>query len=223
MSRSYPCPDCHAAIPLDDVNVASDIALCRACGTTTPFSRIADLPVDPDFNESKPPKGVRVEESTIHGKVIRYRRVPPMLFFLIPFTLAWSGFSMGGIYGTQIAEGKFNPFMSLFGLPFLIGTIVLVSMILFGLFGTWKFAVSGNTLFVTMAIGPAGWTRRLVCDKDTRVSIVTSNWRSNNQRQEQIEVSSQAGKLRFGGGIPEIPIRHIAESLRRMIRDGSLW
>lgn len=41
---------------------------------------------------------------------------------------------MWGIYGTQIIKGKFELSQSLFGIPFLIGTIVLLSVIFFTLF-----------------------------------------------------------------------------------------
>ena len=38
--KSYNCPECGANVPLADMNVAADVALCRACGTR---SRIAEL------------------------------------------------------------------------------------------------------------------------------------------------------------------------------------
>ena len=41
MASEYKCPSCGAAISLDDVNVAKDIALCRACGRSTAFSVIS--------------------------------------------------------------------------------------------------------------------------------------------------------------------------------------
>jgi hypothetical protein len=41
MPREYECPSCHAAIPMDDVNVKKDLALCRACGQSTAFSLIS--------------------------------------------------------------------------------------------------------------------------------------------------------------------------------------
>ena len=50
--------------------------------------------------------------------------------------LIWSGGSLGGIYGTQIANQEFSLLQSLFGIPFIIGTINLwffyIDSILFG-------------------------------------------------------------------------------------------
>lgn len=43
------CPDCAAIIPLDDINVAADTAMCRACGT---MHKAADL-VHDDVSDAK--------------------------------------------------------------------------------------------------------------------------------------------------------------------------
>jgi hypothetical protein len=215
----YRCSSCGAGIALADVNVATDIALCRACGKTMPFSDIATIPGVADMDLSRPPKGVRIEDSPIRGRSIIYRKISPVVFFLIPFTAAWSGLSMAGIYGTQIAKGEFDPGMSLFGLPFLIGTIVLVSMILFMLLGRWRFSYNRGLLEVATEIGPIGWTRRLACDKNARVSIRASAWRKNNVPQNQIHVECQGNSLKFGAMIPEDRKAFIAEAIRRMLME----
>lgn len=220
MSDPYHCQSCGAGISLADVNVANDIALCRACGKTMAFSEIAPIPGSADVDLQRPPKGVRIEESPIHGRSIIYRKMSPVVFFLIPFTAVWSGFSMGGIYGTQIEEGVFDPTRSLFGLPFLIGTVFLVSYILFSLFGRWRIGYSGGILTAAMELGPLGWTRRLVCDKSARVSIRPSEWRKNHRPQSLIQVECQGGTLKFGSPIPDEAKAFIAEAVRRTIAGG---
>ena len=52
-----------------------------------------------------------------------------------PFMLVWAGGSLGGIYGTQIKSGQFNWVMSLFGLPFLAGSIFLFGIAFMSTFG----------------------------------------------------------------------------------------
>ncbi|MGA0845941.1 MAG: hypothetical protein ACO3RV_05310 [Luteolibacter sp.] len=221
MSSPHQCPHCRAAIALDDVNVANDIALCRACGKTMPFSEIAGIPGVEDIDLSKPPKGVRFDPSTLRGKTVYFKKVSPIVFFLIPFTAMWSGISMVGIYGTQIMEGKFDPGASLFGLPFLLGTIVLVSSIAFMLFGRWRFSFHQGMLEVAMELGPFGWTRRILCDRDARVSIRQSSWKKNNQVQYHIQVNSGDKTLKFATAIPQEPKSFIAEAIRRMIASES--
>jgi hypothetical protein len=220
MNAQYQCQSCGAGIALSDVNVANDIALCRSCGKTMPFSEIAPIPGSENVDLAKPPKGVRIEESPIHGRTIIYRRMSPVVFFLIPFTAFWSGFSMWGIYGRQFQEGKFDFAQSLFGLPFLIGTVFLVSFILFCLFGRWRIGFSGGVLSAAIEVGPVGWTRRLVCDKSARVSIRPAKWQKNNVPQHLIQVECQGNTLKFGSPIPDEARAFIAEAVRRMIMEG---
>jgi hypothetical protein len=217
MSNPYPCQSCGAAIALADVNVANDIALCRACGKTMPFSEIAPTPGSENIDLAHPPKGVRIEESPIYGKSIIYRKIPVAVFFLIPFTAAWSGLSMYGIYGSQFKKGEFDLMTSLFGLPFLTGSVFLVSLILFCLFGRWRIGYSGGVLAAAMQVGPIGWTRRLVCDKSARVSIRPAKWQKNNVPQNLIQVECQGNTLKFGSPIPDEAKVFIAEAVRRTI------
>ena len=220
MSASYQCQFCRAPVALADVNVANDIALCRACGKTMSFSEIAPIPDVENIDLTRPPKGVRIEESPMHGKTIIYRKIPLVVIFLIPFTAVWSGFSMFGIYGSQIKEGRFNPIMSLFGLPFFIGSVCLVSFILFCLFGRWRIGYSGGVLSAAMEVGPIGWTRRLVCDKSARVRIRPAKWQNSNVPQRLIQVECQGSVLKFGTPIPDEAKDFIAEAVRRTIIQG---
>ena len=53
-----------------------------------------------------------------------------MAFFLVPFMCVWSGGSLGGIYGSQFFQSKFDLSMSLFGIPFVLGTLLFGSFAL---------------------------------------------------------------------------------------------
>lgn len=218
MNHPYSCRHCRAGISLADVNVASDLALCRGCGKTMAFSEIAPIPGAAEVDLQRPPKGVRIEESPIHGKSIIYKKISSVVFFIIPFTAFWSGMSMVGIYGTQISEGKFDMGRSLFGLPFLIGTIVLVSVILFMLFGRWQVSFPGGILEVALRLGPLRWTRRHVYDGSTRVTIHQSpNVQVNHRPQQLILLETGDSTLKFGTPIPNEAKHFIAEAIRREI------
>lgn len=218
LRHSCKCLHCNTVISLDDVNVASDLALCRHCGRTMKFSEIAPMAGAAEIDELHPPKGVRLEESVIHGQTIIYKKISPVVYFLIPFTAVWSGGSMFGIYGTQIAKGRFDLSSSLFGLPFLLGTVVLVTIILFNLFGRWQISFSGGTLAVALRLGPLAWTRRHPYDQSTRVRIHHSPDVTVNDRPQQlIFVETQGRTLKFGSTIPEAAKVFIAELIRRRI------
>lgn len=66
---------------------------------------------------------------------------------------------MTGIYGTQLMKGQFNLPMSLFGLPFLIGSIFLVSWCAMSLVGKVTVSVHGDRLAIFTGVGPFGITR----------------------------------------------------------------
>jgi hypothetical protein len=211
------CPDCRAEIPLDDINVAKDLALCRACGKTWPFSSLQSVAEVAGVDLSLPPRGVRVETGMDGSTVITYRRLSGALLFLVPFTALWSGGSMAGIYGTQIARRHFDWKMSLFGLPFLAGTVVLCSVITFMLFGKWKITVRRGEGTVFVGVGGIGRTRRFDCGPGTRASLEASSVRVNNQSQEAIVVSRAGEKLlTFGAALSSRDVKlFIAAAMNR--------
>lgn len=217
MDAPYHCQSCGADVSLADVNVATDIALCRHCGKTMPFSAIAPIPGAGEIDLQNPPKGVRIEESPINGRMIIYRKISPIVFFLIPFTAFWSGMSIFGIYGRQIKNGHFDLGHSLLGLPFLLGTVVLVSIILYGLFGRIRIGFPSGMLTVAIEIGSLAWTRRLACDRSARVSLPLSNTRVNDVQQRAIQVECQGQTLKFGVMMSDDAKSFIAEAVRRTL------
>ena len=201
-SRDTNCPGCGHAIPLDDINVAKDIALCRSCGKVWTFSLIRATKELAGVNLQKPPKGVRIEDDFQGGTRIRYHRISRALIFLIPFTALWSGFSMFGIYGSQIKNGHFDLGHSLFGLPFLIGTVVLCSIILFGLFGRWEIKTRRGEGSCFVGVGPFGWRRQFIFGPNASVSLEMSSFRVNQVPQEAITIQENGTKIiSFGAPI----------------------
>lgn len=185
------CPDCGCKIPLDDVNVAKDVALCRRCGKTFSFSEImeTDSSVTPDLDH--PPKHLKVfREMTDRGATcVRFvfRKMHwGALLFLVPFTCVWSGVSLGGIYGKMIARHQFDPGSALFGLPFLIGTVILIGVILVMLAGRWELTVEGDVVTSFTGVGPFGFRRHYTWTRETRVSVAYGTTRVNNSPVQEL-------------------------------------
>lgn len=218
---AHQCNFCSASIATNDINVAADVALCRSCGKSMPFSSLAGIPGEAEVDFSKPPKGVTLTDSPFYGKIISYHRKSPIVFFLIPFTLIWSGISMGGIYGSQIASGEFDPKMTLFGLPFLIGTVVLVSIILFSLFGRTKVWFDRGICHVFAGVGRLGWTRKHACAPETMVAVTMSNVRVNNVPKTGIELKTGDEKIMFGTLWNDDAKTFIATALKRALQSAS--
>ena len=142
----FHCPECGLPIETADLAPAQGLAVCRFCEKSHPLAVCQEaIPferrnITPELTL---PKGVKVEETMDGFRLVLSMR-SCVAFFLVPFTLFWAGGSLGGIYGTQIAKGEFNLWMSLFGLPFLAGSVFLIAITVM--------AVAGRTV-VELAAG----------------------------------------------------------------------
>ena len=152
----FHCPDCGLPIEVADLAPAQGVAVCRfcqkphplqACQAAVPYEQRNILP------EQAVPKGVQLEE-TMDGFRLTLSTRSCIAIFLVPFTLFWAGGSLGGIYGTQIAQGKFNWMMSLFGIPFLIGSVALIGLTIMTVAGRTVVELAGGKFSIrTGALG----------------------------------------------------------------------
>lgn len=151
------CPKCKQIVPPDQVNMATDLAFCPLCNDGFKISEMIDQePVSADVLRD-PPKGAWLRKE-MDRVVVGASTRSPIAFFLIPFMCVWSGGSLGGIYGSQIAKGKFDLTMSLFGIPFLLGTLLFGSIALMSAFGKVEVSI-GRESFLFIGVGPFGWKR----------------------------------------------------------------
>ena len=126
---------------------------CPACKEVFDISLLLGQAEPVEVDIGRLPAGVSLE-ATPGGFLARAScRMWVALLFLIPFTLAWSGFSMAGLYGSQIIEGKFDMQRSLFGLPFLVGTVVLLSLCLLTLAGSTVVQVNNGRGESSIGVG----------------------------------------------------------------------
>lgn len=179
MIRTYACPKCGRDVTPRDINVAKDIMLCPSCGEVSSFSAVANRlkeaeRVDDGWRllSAPPPKHLKVENdpTDMTGRIVMtFRKFSPSALFLIPFTAVWSGMSMSMIYGSQIMKHQFDPKISLLGLPFLVGTVVLVSVCLFMLFGKRVLTVMRGQGSYFFGVGPIGIRRRFTYDRRTKI------------------------------------------------------
>jgi len=84
----------------------------------------------------------------------------PTLGLLVLFTAFWSGVSVWGVYIGPLVQGTFNPRAGLFGIPFLLGTVALVSLIVLLTAGKWTVQVVADVGTISTGVGRLRWTRR---------------------------------------------------------------
>jgi hypothetical protein len=189
------CPSCRAEIATADINVSTDVALCRACGNTFRLSEIIGgagtilsslissiAPPSGPVDLNSPPSGAwytPLADGFTAGATTRSW----MALFIVPFTCIWAGGSMFGIYGTQILKGHFNLGNSVFGIPFLFGSIFLVSWCLMSVAGKVTVTRHSDQLCIFTGLGPIGWTRTCALSDFSSVREGFANFGGWNSRQ----------------------------------------
>ena len=194
----FHCPDCGLPIEVADLAPAQGVAVCRfcqkphplqACQAAVPYEQRNILP------EQAVPKGVQLEE-TMDGFRLTLSTRSCIAIFLVPFTLFWAGGSLGGIYGTQIAKGEFNWMMSLFGLPFMVGSFFLIALTVMSVCGRTVVELAGGKFSIrTGALGvyrtgSAAWPDVRSC----RLTEATRRGRNSYHTSFQVEFKVDGGE-----------------------------
>jgi len=221
----FHCPDCGLPIETADLAPAQGLGVCRfceksfplaACQTAIPFEQRSLVPV------MAPPKGVDLVE-TMDGFRLTLSTRSCVAIFLVPFTLVWAGGSLGSIYGTQIAKGEFNWMMSLFGLPFLVGSAFLIPLTAMAVAGRSVVELAGGRL--SLRTGVFGIYRTKSADwhdvRGSRLTEVTRRGRNSYSTAYQVEIAVEGAEpLRLGVGAERETMLWVARFLAGRIRRG---
>ncbi len=194
------CPKCHRPVPAGQINVATDLAFCPPCNEGFKLSEAVDAsPANAQVLDN-PPRGAWLRREA-NRVVVGVSTRSPMAFFLVPFMCVWSGFSLGGIYGTQILKGHFSLFQSLFGIPFVLGSILFWSLALMTICGKVEVTL-GDASSVFTGVGRLGWRRRF--DWSAVQSIREENMSVQYPGgQPAALVMEGAERVKFGSGVSE--------------------
>lgn len=210
------CPKCRAKIPLEDINVSTDLALCRRCGESWKYSELVEESTFADIDLARPPGGAWFKQVQPNGFEVGATTRSAGAFFLVPFMCVWSGGSLGGIYGSQIYHHKFDLLLSLFGIPFLLGTLVLGSSALMTVFGKVLVRIQGNDGLVFTGVGPVGWRRRF---KWNEVSTIGTTEKNGNRGSASTQIKLEGSKrINLAAGIKEARMEFMLGALRQLRR-----
>ena len=130
------CPACGLPILPTEITPAGDLAYCRLCERTSTVDacRAAKPLAQRPASWEAPPKGLQLTENLTGFQVV-LSTASWVALILWPFMMVWAGGSLGGIYGMQIKSGEFSWMLSLVGLPFLIGSVILFGVAFMSTFG----------------------------------------------------------------------------------------
>ncbi len=213
-SYKMDCPNCFAKVPPENINIQTDIAQCAECHNIFKISEHVEQAVPEDVDIDNPPLGAWVRNER-HHLVIGATTRSYIAFFLVPFMLVWSGGSLGGIYGGQILSGEFNILMSLFGIPFIIGSVIFWSLALMSIAGKVEVSLDelGGKIFT--GVGSIGYRQKFSWDEVSSVKEKTSKNR-NQGTTTQIVLE---GKKRYtlGYGLSESRRYFMYMALKMMV------
>lgn len=205
---------------MEDINVANDIALCRRCQQPHSYVELLNAAEVGPIDSSRPPKGMWLLRKPNGFEMGFSTRQLALAIFLIPFTLFWSGISLGGIYGTQIARGEFNLLFSLFGLPFVLGTCFLVPLALMSLGGKQVLTVDHTGADIFTGLGKIGWRRRFQWSEIHRVGIETSHGRKGRTNRHLVLEGDHP--YRLASGQSEAKLQFALAFLRPLVGSGRI-
>lgn len=232
------CPDCRAAIPVGDVNVAKDIAFCRACNKGHAISEVVRGAVAPPaVDVASPPPGAWCRDDgreVVIGATAR--SLSTGVFFLL-FATLWNGITWTMLIGTL--SGAMQPatggqpapptpptppppatFIVLFLTPFVLIGIATAIAAAFSLMGRVEAVITAEHARIFTGVGSLGWTRRFNPPAVTAVTIEPASWRSNRRAVYQVVLkgAGRAGAdLRFASGLSNDRKRFVAGALRTQL------
>ena len=175
------CPKCKFQITKEYINIMTDVAQCQHCDYIFKISEVLSNEIDDGFNINIPPGGawIRTELNYI---VIGATTRSPIAFFLVPFMIVWSGGSIGSIYGSQIVNGKFDPEMALFGIPFLIGSIIFWSIAAMAIWGKVEITIDNNGGKVFTGLQNIGLTKKFTWEDISTIKENQSTYIPQGQK-----------------------------------------
>ena len=211
------CPKCKAAIEKAHINIHTDIAQCTQCQHVFKISENIGLDVEDGFNINQPPSGawfIQEAEQIRMGATTR----SPMAFFLVPFMVVWSGGSIGGLYGSQLLKWDFDPLMSLFGIPFLIGSIIFWSFTLMTIWGKVELTLNQAGGSVFTGVGTLGMTNTFTWDEVNTIKESGSYYRYPGSQGSSLQIEGKK-RISFGLGVNESRRYYLMRAFKTVLRE----
>ena len=239
------CSKCRAVIRSEDVNVANDLAYCRACNLSYKLSELttgAELADGVDLR--LPPAGATYRNDGAGTVVSASHRALGSAMGVLFFALFWNGivsvFVLLAISGTMhnlhinlpdwFPAPKMNGgdmgvgmtlFLWIFLTPFITIGVVMMGAFLSCVAGRTEVRIHNAEGVVFTGIGSLGYRRRFDAGAVKDVRIDDRTWRDNGgarQRKTCILIETREGKLvKFGTILREDRRKFVASAVRKAL------
>ena len=211
------CPKCNRLLDSEDVNVGTDTAFCRDCDEAFALSKLVHREKAAAVDLNQPPKGTWFEK-TFDGFIAGSTTRHPVAFILVPFMCVWSGGALGGIYGSQIATGEYSIILSLFGLPFVLGSVLFWSLALMAVCGKVTVTVDSHEGVVFTGVGSLGRRKRFNWFNMTAVREEASQMNRPGSRGSCVILEGKE-RIKFGSGVRDDRRYFLLQALRKMLSE----
>ncbi len=216
------CPNCGQALQASDINIEKDIAKCSQCNHVFVVSEAlfkVNTPVEDlkSFDLDDVPKGAWFT-TDFHNTMIGATTRSAIAFFLVPFMLVWSGGALGGIYGSQILSGEFDLMMSLFGIPFIVGSLIFWTFALMAVWGKVEvtFDKTGGQVFT--GLGKIGVKKNFLWSEVDRIEESNFSFKYPGSRGYQIVMEGKK-RISFGSGLNEERRYYVYMALKKVFNE----
>ena len=240
------CPRCKGPIASEDVNVAKDMAHCRACNlvhTLSELRQAAELEAETDLNA--PPAGAWIRREGRGITVGASHRSVGSAVVLLFFSLFWNGivsvfvlvaiasslrlagipmpewFPAPKMNGSMMGLGM-TIFMWLFLTPFILIGLAMLAGFVSCLGGRTEAKVSPAEGLVFVGVGNVGWRRRFDPRLVKDVRLENETWRDSDgdrRSKSAIRIENQDGKeIKFGSALTPERRKFVTAALRKALR-----
>lgn len=209
------CYKCNNEIPSVNINIQTDVAQCSACNEVFKISEHISNEPATNFDINDTPKGTWYKKGS-RDIVIGASTRSSIAFFLVPFMLVWTGGSLGGIYGTQLLSGKFDLVLSLFGIPFVLGSVLFWAFTLMAIWGKVEITLTSKGGEVFTGLGKIGKTKRFTWEEISSVKESESSTKINNRQATNILLEGKK-RIVFGTGLSYNKKYYLLKALQQII------
>ena len=240
------CSRCGRAIPSEDINVANDVAYCRACNLSHPLSALTQgTELDLNIALNNPPRGAWYRNDGAGPVIGATHRSLGMALGALAISLFWNGivsiFVLLALASTLRHLGLHLPawfpvpnmndqemsvgmtiFMWLFLTPFIVVGLAMIGSLLSALGGRTEVRINNAEGVAFTGVGALGYRRRFDASSVQDVRIEDSQWsdrRGSQQRKTLIVIETRDGKqVKLGSMLTPERRKFVAGALRK-----SLW
>jgi hypothetical protein len=242
LSVTPTCPGCKAVIPSEDVNVANDIAYCRACNLSHRLSSLTlGTALDENVDVTRPPAGTWYQRDGIGLTIGGTHRSLGQAFALLFFCCFWNGIvsifvllALGSTlmrlgvplphwFPSPMSKGSPMPlgmtiFLWLFLTPFIAIGLGLLFGFLSSLLGRTEVRIQDGEASVFSGIGAVGLRKRFSTSEVRDVRIEDKRWRDSDgdsRRNTRIVIETNRKPITFGSMLTDERRKFVAAAARK--------